>query len=258
VNAVFCPRCGTQRVLGMRFCASCGLDLESQAPAQPIVSGQPALPVSEYETVQIVDRDTGEMPVRVNVIATAFGTSAQVRHYLIAQHRWPGGYEDFPVAEYSLSAGQTPEGMLDRAGTQSILDDVIRWLVSEGWEEQPRGPIWYALAFRRAIQPGDGPRPIAPPQAAEVAAQLRQNSEKKAQRVERNAGRPRGTSLSVEALTYWILIAVVAYFAAALIFPIGGSAQWWMALIFIGAIVINRVLEYRRWKQRRGAPPDSG
>lgn len=242
----------------MRFCASCGLDLESQAPAQPIVSAQPALPAFDYETVQIVDRDTGEMPVRVNVIATAFGTGAQIRHYLIAQHQWPGGYEEFPVAEYSLSSGQTPEGMLDRAGIQSILDDVISGLVSEGWEQQPRGPIWYALAFRRAIQPGDEPGPIAPPQAAEVAAQLRQKTESKAQRVEREAGRPRGTSLGVEALTYWIVIAVVAYFAAALIFPMGGPAQGWMALIFIGAIVINRVRGYRRWKERRGAPADSG
>lgn len=244
-EAQFCPRCGTERLQGMQFCGKCGLDFGATSASGAMRSPEAPRPPQQFETIEIVDRDSGQMPAKANVVATVLGTGAVIRHYMIGIHRWPGGSEEVPIVEYGLSAGVTPENMTDRSQLQVALDEFASQLTADGWELEPRGPVWYSRTFRRPFDGTADSGALATPEAVAAMEQIRA----KATHHARQAARPMGTSLSVGSVVFWFLVLVLAWVAAMAFASTSRGTQGTIELLVILAFVVTRVRSYRAWKR---------
>ena len=77
----FCPRCATPRAGDFRFCRTCGLDLDASIPSSTL---SPAPESLAYETIELTDRDSGEMPIVANTVTTILGAPGYIRWSLRA------------------------------------------------------------------------------------------------------------------------------------------------------------------------------
>jgi len=123
---MFCLKCGHQLPDDAAFCLKCGAPQGAQAAtAAPVqeVQGE------EWEECEVVAK---KGIIQSEFVAEVFGPKG---HYIA----------DKIKCNLDMKNGWT---------NRSILDKLVKRLVAQGWEAQPRtGHDWYSYRFRRKVKP---------------------------------------------------------------------------------------------------------